>query len=159
MSVDIAQPSLAAALGRIPSGLFIVTLRRQDTPAALLASWVQQCSFNPPQLTVAVQKGRDVAPWLTPSAPFVVNILGEGQNDLVSHFARGKPLSELPPEKVSSADGEVPFLSGALAVLHCSVTAKVDAGDHYLFVGRALSGRLQGEGKPMVHIRKNGLSY
>ena len=70
--------SLAAALGRIPSGLFILTVRHGSKETAMLASWVQQCSFDPPRLTVAIQKGRELLRWLTDDAAFVLNVLPEG---------------------------------------------------------------------------------
>ena len=88
--------SLAEALGKIPSGLFIVTYFCGETESAMLASWVQQCGFEPPILSVAVKKGRGISEWLTDGAPFTVNILGEGQKDLLSHFGKGLPLSQLP---------------------------------------------------------------
>ena len=50
---------LAAAVGRIPSGLFVVTVRNGDRETGLLASWVQQCSFEPFQVSVAVKAGAD----------------------------------------------------------------------------------------------------
>jgi len=43
--------ALAAALGKVPSGLFVLTAKQGDAETAMLASWVQQCSFDPPQLT------------------------------------------------------------------------------------------------------------
>jgi hypothetical protein len=54
----------ARALGRIPSGLFILTARFEDQSTGMLASWVQQVSFDPPLVSVAVKKGRFVANWL-----------------------------------------------------------------------------------------------
>ena len=35
--------SALAALGRIPSGLFVLTLRHGGRETGMLASWVQQC--------------------------------------------------------------------------------------------------------------------
>ena len=61
--------TLSAALGRIPSGLFILTVRHGSKETGMLASWVQQCSFDPPRLTMAIRKGRDVLDWLTEARP------------------------------------------------------------------------------------------
>ena len=85
---------LAAALGRIPSGLFILTLRRDEIETGMLASWVQQCSFAPPCVSVAIQKGREIGTLLTPQSLFCLNILEEGQTDLIAHFGRGFTLKE-----------------------------------------------------------------
>ena len=45
---------MAAALGRIPSGLFIVTWRDADDAPdrGMLASWVMQGGFAPPILDI-----------------------------------------------------------------------------------------------------------
>src|SRR5262245_3763085 len=79
----------APALGRVPSGLFVLTARRGHTTTGMLVSWVQQCSFDPPQISLALKPHRSVADWLKDGVPFVLNILGEGQKRLISHFAKG----------------------------------------------------------------------
>src|SRR6516165_8796718 len=85
---------LAAALGRIPSGLFIVTAGRDGCETGMLASWVQQCSFAPPMLSLAVKQGRYLAGWLTEGTAFTVNILERDQSDMIAHFGRGFFLGE-----------------------------------------------------------------
>src|SRR4051794_35792180 len=85
---------LAAALGRIPSGLFILTARNGDAETGMLASWVQRCSFDPPQVTVAVRNDRELLAWLEPGAAFTLNVLDDTETDMVVHFGRGFRLSE-----------------------------------------------------------------
>src|SRR5258708_39256125 len=86
------DPGLAAALGRIPSGVAILTARRGAQATGMLASWVQQCAFEPPSVSVAVKQGRPMNAWLTPGTHFVLNILGDGHKNLVAHFGRGFAL-------------------------------------------------------------------
>src|SRR4051812_26637484 len=81
--------ALAAALGRVPSGLFVLTVRQGEQETGMLASWVQQCSFEPPQVSVAVQRGRFAHGLLGDGAAFVVNVLAAGQTDLLKHFGKG----------------------------------------------------------------------
>ena len=125
---------LAAAVGRIPSGLFVVTVRRGDDETAMLASWVQQCSFEPPQISLCVRRDRTVNDWLTPDAAFTVNILERDAKDLVGHFGRGfeagEPAFEGVP--VERPDGAPPVLSAAVAYLECRVVGRCAAGDHDL---------------------------
>jgi flavin reductase (DIM6/NTAB) family NADH-FMN oxidoreductase RutF len=94
VSADDRKHSLGAALGRIPSGLFVVTVRHGDAETGMLASWVQQCSFEPPQISVAVKQGRDVLAWLTDGAPFTLNVLDDSQTDMLIHFGKGFQLDE-----------------------------------------------------------------
>src|SRR5262249_14596361 len=44
MTPQDEQMQLAAALGRVPSGLAILTIRNGDQETGMLVSWVQQCS-------------------------------------------------------------------------------------------------------------------
>src|SRR5262249_26123611 len=146
--------------GRIPSGLFILTARRGAAETGMLASWVQQCSFQPPRVSVAVQPGREVAAWLTPGSPFTLNILDDTQTDMIVHFGRGFALDQpaFTGLEVERAEGG-PILVEALACLECRVIARHPAGDHELLIGQVLRGRPLGEGHPMVHIRKSGMHY
>ena len=89
MSDGEQRKQLMAALGRIPSGLFVLTIRHGDAETGMLASWVQQCSFKPPRVSVAIKDKRDINAWLTPGRVFVLNILQEDQPYLVSHFGKG----------------------------------------------------------------------
>jgi flavin reductase (DIM6/NTAB) family NADH-FMN oxidoreductase RutF len=152
---------LTAALGRIPSGLFILTIRHAAAETGVLVSWVQQCSFEPPQLTLALKRGRSVADWLTPAATFVLNILDDTQTDMVAHFGKGFKLGEPAFEEVEiERIGELPpVLAEALGYLACRVIACHSAGDHDLIVAQVVSGKMLGEGHPMVHVRKSGAHY
>lgn len=86
--------SVAAAVGRIPSGLFVITARNGTAETGMLGSWVQQCSFEPLQVSVAIRRDRDVIAWLTPDAPFTINILDDTQTNMIVHFGRGFALGE-----------------------------------------------------------------
>ncbi len=161
MSDDRLKP-LAAALGRIASGLFIVTARRGETESGILASWVQQCSFDPPQVSMCLHQGRDINDWLDVGSRFSVNILeDDGSTDLIVHFGRGFGIDEPAFEglEVERPDGAAPVLKDALAYLDCRVVSRNAVGDHELFIGRVTAGATHGDGKPMIHVRKSGLHY
>ncbi len=153
--------ALMAALGRVPSGLFVLTIGRDGRETGMLASWVQQCSFDPPQISLAVKPGRHAADLLTDKAAFVVNILPEGATDLLKHFGKGFGPGEpafAGLDVYPTAEG-VPVLRTALAHLDCRVAGRSRAGDHDLVIGRVVGGRLHAEGPPAVHIRKSGAHY
>jgi flavin reductase (DIM6/NTAB) family NADH-FMN oxidoreductase RutF len=161
MRVEYDDDSLAAALGRIPSGLFILTIGRGDQETGMLASWVQQCSFDPPQLTAAIRKGRNALDLLTEGTSFTVNVIPEGGKALVAHFGKGFESGQ--PAFVGlevRRDNETPpILLSSHAYLVCRVTKKLDAGDHMLVIGSVIAGSILHAGQPTVHIRKNGLKY
>jgi flavin reductase (DIM6/NTAB) family NADH-FMN oxidoreductase RutF len=155
------EQALAAALGRVPSGLFVLTVRQGEHETGMLASWVQQCSFDPPQVSLAVKPGRFASDLLTDGAAFAINILAAGQTDLLKHFGKGFGSGEpafAGLDVYHTAEG-VPVLRTALAHLDCRVASRVGAGDHDLVIGRVVAGRLHAEGQPAVHIRKSGTHY
>ena len=161
MKGDDPQRQLASALGRIPSGLYILTVAREGAETGMLASWVQQCSFQPPQLTVAIQPGREIVRLLDNGALFTLNILEASQTDMIAHFGKGfGPADDaFKGLEVLREAGKAPVLTEALAVLEGRVAGRFPAGDHDIFIADLVGGRLLCEGQPMVHIRKNGTHY
>lgn len=81
----------------------------------MLASWVSQASFNPPQITVSVAKERAVESLVLPGSAFVLNIIAAGSEKavakaLLKQFAPGEPrFSELPTRP--AAIGGAPVLA------------------------------------------------
>ncbi len=156
--------SLGAALGRVPSGLFILTARRGEHATGMLASWVQQAGFEPPMVTVAIRRDRYLADWLSGSGRFTLNQLPSGSKHLLRHFARGFAPGEDAFAGVSlheqATPAEGPILAEALAWLDAEVVGHLDGGDHRIFLGRIAAGAvLDPEAHPMTHVRRNGFHY
>jgi flavin reductase (DIM6/NTAB) family NADH-FMN oxidoreductase RutF len=122
---------------------------------------VQQCSFQPPRVSVALQRGRPVNDWLTEGAAFTVNILDDTQTDMVAHFGKGFAPGEPAFDglEVDRDVGSAPVLTEALAFLDCRVVSRCPAGDHDLLVAEVAAGRMLNEGHPLVHVRKSGSHY
>lgn len=161
MKTEDPERRLAAALGRIPSGIFVLTAAADGAETGMLASWVQQCSFKPPRLSVAVQSGRDIAKLLEIGACFTLNILEASQTDMVAHFGKGfaPGVDAFAGLTIERQPGRGPVLAEALAFLECQVVQRVPAGDHDIVIADLRAGQLLDDGQPMVHIRKNGMHY
>jgi flavin reductase (DIM6/NTAB) family NADH-FMN oxidoreductase RutF len=153
--------NLGSALGRIPSGVFILTLARDGIETGLLASWVQQCSFRPPMITFVVQRGRPIAEFLTNNAVFTLNILEAAQTDMIAHFGKGFTLADdaFKDLDIQRAAPHGPILQEAHAYLHGMVLDCRPAGDHDLYLAEVTAGGLLDDSQPMVHVRKNGFHY
>lgn len=152
---------MQSVLGRVPSGLFVLTVRHQDQETGMLASWVMQAGFDPPMVTVAVKLGRDVAHWLTATEPFVLNVLGSDQKKLLSHFGRGFDPGQSAFEgvEVIRTAQKLPALADALGYLECLPKNHIDSGDHRIFLAEVISGKMTADEAPYVHIRKSGSRY
>ncbi|MBN9521031.1 flavin reductase family protein [bacterium] len=150
-----------AALGRIPSGLFVLTVSADGRETGMLASWVQQCSFTPPRVSAAVAKDRWVLPTLADGAAFTINVIGEGEKKLVAHFGKGF-APEQPAfdgvEVARTANG-APVLTAAHAHIACTVAARHEVGDHVLVIGTVVGGTVHHEARPATHVRRSGAHY
>ena len=155
---------LGQALGRVPSGLYILTVRHDGKSTGMLASWVQQAGFDPPMVTVAVNADRFVGDWIERSGRFALNQIATGSKALIRHFGRGfaadAPAFEglAPPDEEMARGG--PILEGAMAFLDAEVVGRLAGGDHHVFLARIVAGGvLHPEAEPLVHVRANGFHY
>ncbi|QDU57433.1 flavin reductase family protein [Aeoliella mucimassa] len=157
----MSDTDLLSPLGRVPSGIFILTVGTGERATGMLASWVMQAGFEPPMVSVAVKQGRYVCDWLSEGQPFVLNLVGDGQTDFLKHFGKGFEPGVPAFEGVATAACRtgVPMLSQALGHLECEPAGHLDSGDHRIFLARVVRGGMTGEGQPMVHIRKSGANY
>jgi flavin reductase (DIM6/NTAB) family NADH-FMN oxidoreductase RutF len=149
-------------LGRVPSGIFILTVGVGARATGMLSSWVMQAGFDPPMISVAVRLGRYVCDWITAGQPFVLNLVGESQSDLLKHFGKGfEPgAPAFDGLAITHCARGVPVLKDALGHLECEPVRHVDSGDHRIFLANVVRGKLNhADAQPMVHVRKSGTNY
>jgi len=156
-TVNDTAPGVAAALGRIPSGLFIVGWREADADRAMLASWLMQAGFAPPLVSVAVAKSRDLFAAIDRGASFAVSVLAETQRPLLARFGKPSddPFAGLAVQRTTSGSAA---LADAAAWLECRPVARTDHGDHVVVLAEVTAAGGAGS-EPLVHVRRNGLRY
>lgn len=161
MSNDYDRSSVSQALAAIASGCSVLTAGQGESSTGMLASWIQQCGFDPPAVTVAVKKGRPIESVIRRTGRFVLNLLGESDTALMlRHFGPGfEPGQPAFEGLVTEQTGCGVILTDTLGYLSCELAGDMDAGDHVVLIGRVVDGRRRKDGKPYVHLRKNGLSY
>jgi flavin reductase (DIM6/NTAB) family NADH-FMN oxidoreductase RutF len=152
----------ATALGRVASGLFILTIKHDAVETGFLASWVQQCSFAPLQVSVAVKQGRYLLNWLAPGAHFTLNVLADGQKHHLKHFGKGfeagvDAFAGLSVQR--SATTGAAILPDALAHIDCTVTARHAVGDHELVIADVVAGAVLNDLPPWTHSRRIATHY
>jgi flavin reductase (DIM6/NTAB) family NADH-FMN oxidoreductase RutF len=149
-------------LGRVPSGIFILTVGVGERATGMLSSWVMQAGFDPPMVSVAVKLGRYVCDWITAGQPFVLNLVGESQAELLKHFGKGFEPGAPAFEglAITHCARGVPVLKDAVGHLECEPVRHVDSGDHRIFLANVVRGKLNhSDAKLMVHVRKSGTNY
>lgn len=163
---DPLTAAIPTALGRIPSGLFIVTWREAAGDRGMLASWVMQAGFAPPTISIAVAPGRDLLAAIDSGARFVVNVLADTQRNLLARFGKPATAGEDPFAglAVHRAECGAATLDGVAAWLECVAVSQTSGpaaehGDHTLVLARVIAAGAAGDLAPLVHLRKNGLRY
>jgi len=155
------EQAIGKALGRVPSGVFVLTARHGPAVGAMLASWVQQASFKPPAISVALAKGRPIAQLIRDSGQLALSILGDEDRSLMKYYAKLRPGDE-PFAGINTrpAPSGVPILADALAFLDCVLLSTHEfGGDHELFIARVTAGQMLRQGMAFTHQRGSGSHY
>ena len=159
------REAVGPVLGRIPSGVAVVTAGNgagQET--GMLASWVQQASFDQPMITLAVNRKRYLNDWLAQQPHVVVNLLGTSDRNLLKQFAAGFEPDEPAFEglNIRRERTGLPILTDAFGYLEGVVRGQMTTGDHTIYAVEIIaggSGATAADDQPHVHIRKNGFNY
>lgn len=161
MSQPSAPSPLAQALGRVPTGLYVVSTTREGKPLGFVGSFLMQVGLQPPSVCVAIGSGREHLAAVRARGRFAVSILDGASQGLMGAFFKKSEPGQSPYdglERLTTPGGET-VLAGALAWLECALTGEHATGDHVVVFGTVEHGALLRPGDPAVHLRKNGLSY
>ncbi|MEH2273619.1 MAG: diflavin flavoprotein [Nostoc sp.] len=154
---------LEKALGRISTGLYIITAKKGEIQSAMLASWVTQASLEPLGVAIAVSKDRAIESLMHVGDRFVLNVLEEGKyQGLMKHFLkRFTPGADrFAGVKTYPAKNESPVLAEALAYMECEITSRMDCGDHWVIYSTVQTGRVAKlNALTAAHHRKIGNHY
>ena len=157
------KQTVGKALGRVPSGVFILTAGEGPDATAMMASWVQQAAFDPPAVSIAMAKGRPIAALINASKTLALSIIPDGDSSLMKRYARGVKPGEDPFAGVETIQtpGGVPAMKSALAWLECRLIHRCDfGGDHDLLIGEVVAGNIrQVGGTAFMHQRGSGFHY
>lgn len=158
MNPGINTEGIGQAIGRIPSGVFIVTAQRGEEKMGMMGSWVAQAGFKPPCVSVAIHPDREIYKVIEETGRFSLNVLSNENMNLMKAFSRYSPEQFNEVAHTVSEHGLV--LTEAVAVMHCRLLGKSTLSEHHLFLGEVVDGAyLNHEASPMVHLRKSGFNY
>ena len=146
------RKELRRVMSHFATGVTVVTTHDgQGRCYGLTANAVCSVSLDPPLILVCVDKSAESYAAFDLSQAFVVNILGEGQEELSRRFAvsGGEKFVGLPCRNGGTG---APILEGTLAYVECRVVAAHDAGDHTIYIGEVESAAAA-DGPPLLFFR------
>jgi flavin reductase (DIM6/NTAB) family NADH-FMN oxidoreductase RutF/DNA-binding MarR family transcriptional regulator len=134
----IDSKAFRRALGNFATGVTIITACAPDgTTVGVTASSFNSLSMDPPLILWSSIKGNPSCAIFEQASHFAVNILASDQMDMSNHFARQQP------DKFAGIDWELgvggaPIFPNCAGRFQCETYAKLDGGDHWIFVGRVV---------------------
>lgn len=153
---------IAKAVGHIPSGLFVVCTNSQGKKDGYLASWVQQVSFSPLIIAVAIKEDRVCYQAIEKGEVFSINIVGKNEMGYLKHFWSGYAPENNPFTQIDHqvlANGGV-AIKAAASTIECKMTSMQKPGDHIIVFAEVLSSHINNPDVEIkTHIRKSGLDY
>jgi 4-nitrophenol 2-monooxygenase / 4-nitrocatechol 4-monooxygenase, reductase component len=138
-------------IGHFASGVTIITARDGAHVLGTTASAVSSLSLEPPMLLVCLNRTSQTGQAIARSGRFAVNILGEDQGDLATHFA-SKGADKFATLEVRAGQAGQPLLADALAQLECEVADTAVGGTHTVFLGEVRSAHAR-PGSPLTYFR------
>jgi flavin reductase (DIM6/NTAB) family NADH-FMN oxidoreductase RutF len=159
---DDPKRTLGKAIALIPSGVYVLSARHEESCAAMLGSWVQQAAFDPPAVSIALSRDRSIFRLIEASGLLAISVLGENDQPLMRKYARATRENGEAFEGVAitRTPGGVPALADALAWLECRVIRDLDFGaDHRLLIAEVTAANIVRDHKPFIHLRKSGFHY
>jgi len=159
---DHLKQTVGKALGRIPSGVFVLTAAHENRRDAMLASWVQQVGFDPPAISIAVAKGRPIVDLMKKAPVFALSIAPEGDTMLMKKYARGIKPGDDPFDGIETftTPGGAIAIQSALAWIECKLLQVCDFhGDHELIIAQTTDGAILRPGASFTHLRGSGFHY
>jgi flavin reductase (DIM6/NTAB) family NADH-FMN oxidoreductase RutF len=153
--------SVQGALERLPYGIFIASAQgRGNEPLAIIATWVSQVSFDPPILTVSLEKGNPFSDAVRHSGKLALSLLPSTAIPLAKGVLKHAPRiagTEVEADLTVTPEGLL-IARESTASLICTVLEMHDSGDHVLIVARVDRGETSGAAEGLT-LAMTGWKY
>lgn len=132
----IEAQDLRRALGTFATGVTVVTTTdAHGAPRGFTANSFTSVSLEPPLILVCLAKSAASCPVFQAAESYAVNILSEDQRSVSAAFS-SPDADRFSRVRWSTRATGCPIIEGVVAWLDCRMHEVVDAGDHYILIGR-----------------------
>ncbi len=154
----------AIPVGHISSGLYIICAQNEENGRidGFLASWIQQVSFDPLLISLAVKSSRPVYHHITKGLVFTVNVVGDNDNSYVKDFWKGYDPEKNPFERLALKQGKAGgiIFESARSAMECILHSQITPGDHELVIAEVINSYILNENtQSRIHVRESGRTY
>lgn len=153
LNPEIDSGEYRNVLGHLPTGVTVVTAAGADRPIGVAIGSFVSISLDPPLVGFFIGTGSGSWKPMEESGHFCVNILCQDQMELCGVMASKSDDKFAGLDCEIAAGSGAPILPDVHAVIDCRIQEVVDAGDHYLVMGRVLSLEPKRDAPPMVFYK------
>jgi flavin reductase (DIM6/NTAB) family NADH-FMN oxidoreductase RutF len=147
---QVDEEQFRKTCAQFATGIAIATVAGKDgQPLGITVNSFTSVSCAPPLVLVCIDYRSSILAHFRNSHYYGINVLSENQRDVSIRFSQPELDRFLNIGWHAGFTG-VPILDGVLASMECRITQTVEAGDHAIFLGEAVSAR-SNEGRPLLY--------
>lgn len=141
-------------MSSFPAGVTVVTAYGEDgLPQGLTVNAFCSVSLSPPLVLVCIDNESSTLPAIWHSDAFTINFLAAGREELAKRFSSksDQKFADLSHKPLSNHDGGPILDEDCSAYVVCRTWQSMEAGDHWIFVGRVEDGAFEDGSAPLVY--------
>jgi flavin reductase (DIM6/NTAB) family NADH-FMN oxidoreductase RutF len=141
-----------AAMGKLPTGVTVVSAAGAEGPAGATANAVASLSIEPMLMLACLDRGSRTLLAVQAANRFGISVLHAGQEALARAFATKAPVADKWRGVAWSERDGIPAIDDALVWIACDLRDVIAGGDHVIVTGE-VTDLATGEGEPLVFHR------
>lgn len=143
------------ALGAVETGIYLLGSKNGDEENVMLASWICQCSFEPPRVMLGLKKDTLTHKLVKEGGGFTVNVPASDQREMVKKFFKYEAPEgdRVHGERFTpSPTFGAPVLDSVPAWFEAKVVEWIEGGDHDVVIGEVVEAgsRVEKRFEPMT---------
>ena len=136
-------------LGRMTCNLYVLTTHHAGINNGMIASWVSQVSYSPPLIMVAVHPNRFCHHLIEKGRALALHLLSKNQKELIVRFKGPDPEGKFDSLEWARGKTGCPILQDCVGYLECRIFDSFAPGNHTLFIGEIVDGKVLSEDDPL----------
>jgi flavin reductase (DIM6/NTAB) family NADH-FMN oxidoreductase RutF/DNA-binding IclR family transcriptional regulator len=140
-------------LGHFPTGVVVVTaVQDSGEPAGMAVGSFTSVSLDPPLVAFLPDRSSTSFPKIRAAGSFCINVLAGDQEHVCRAFA-ARGADKYATVAWSAAGSGSPVLDGVVAWIDCDIDQVLEAGDHYIVLGRVRDLDVPQQASPLLFFR------
>jgi flavin reductase (DIM6/NTAB) family NADH-FMN oxidoreductase RutF len=145
------------AFSKFSYGVYVLTASTNEKINGCTIAWVSRVSFEPPIVAVSIAPERLTHEYVKQARTFALSVIPDSDRgvELGRHFGlvSGRKVDKFASIEYFTGETGAPILKEAIGYVESKVIFSTEAGDHTIFVGEILSGKVLKESeRPLTFI-------